>query len=126
MILRDWDRARELAWAHADTAGLRELYVAGSRAAERDVAMLTRWEDRGLRVRHLRMRTARLEVLASGPESWRLRVSDRVVGAYAVRAEAGRGPVRRALLPRDRTTTRVLDLRRVDGRWLVAAVTRTT
>ncbi len=128
-ILRGWDRARELAWARADAGVLRSLYVPGSRAAERDVAMLARWEERGLRVRHLRMRTAQLEVLAAGPQSWRLRVSDRVVGAYAVRAEAGRGTAQRATrvtLPRDRTTTRVLDLRQLDGRWLVAAVSRVT
>ena len=122
-ILADWDRDRARAWSTGDVGALRSLYVQGSQAAERDAGMLRRWADRGLRVRHLQMRVTHLEVLTSGPTTWRLRVSDRVAGAYAVPAGAASG---RVPLPRDRTTTRVLGLRRVDDRWVVATVSRST
>ena len=124
-VLGQWDRSRAAAWAAGDADRLRALYVPGSVAAQRDVAMLERWSARGLRVRHLRMRAAGLEVLAAGPRRWRLRVSDRLTGAYAVVAEPTvPGDERRVRLPRDEPTTRVIDLRRADDGWLVASVTR--
>ncbi|MEV5001855.1 hypothetical protein [Nocardioides sp. LML1-1-1.1] len=111
-VLREWDRARAAAWERGDPVALRSLYVPGSRAGRADVAMLRRWQERGLRVRGMRMQVLAVAVRARGPDRVVLVVTDRLVGAVAV---PGALP-----LPRDQPTTRRLELRRVGGRWLLA------
>ncbi|MCL2541310.1 MAG: hypothetical protein FWE71_02485 [Nocardioidaceae bacterium] len=115
-VLRDWDRARASAWAHGDRAALRRLYAAGSTAGRHDVAMLDRWTRRGLRVRGMSMQVLGVRLRARTRHRVVLVVTDRLVGAYAVT----RG--RRVALPRDNASTRRLEFRRVDGRWLMASV----
>lgn len=112
-VLRDWDRARAAAWEQGDPAALRALYVPGSRAGTADLAMLRRWQERGLRVRGMRTQVLAAAVRAHSPDRFVLVVTDRLVGAVAV---PGALP-----LPRDQPTTRRLELRRVGGRWLLAA-----
>lgn len=111
-VLRQWDQARAAAWERGDPAALRSLYVPGSRAGKADVAMLSRWRERGLRVRGMRTQVLAAAVRVRGPDRVVLVVTDRLVGAVAV---PGGEP-----LPRDQPTTRRLELRRVGGRWLLA------
>ncbi len=115
-ILAEWDQQRSSAWAHGDAAGLASLYVDGSSAAVADVSMLRRWQRRGVHVRGLRTQVLRLEVLERGRDRWVLDVTDRVIGGRAVQG------ARTQVLPTDAATRRRIDLRRRDGRWLVAEV----
>lgn len=112
-VLRVWDQARAAAWARGDPRALAALYVPGARAGVADVAMLRRWHARGLRVRGMSMQVLAAEVRVRAPDRLVLVVTDRLAGAVAV---PGGLP-----LPRDQPTTRRLDLRRVGGRWLLAA-----
>ena len=108
-VLRAWDGRRARAWARGDLRALRGLYVRGSTVGRRDVAMLTAWTGRGLRVRGMRMQLLaerRVEVV----------VTDRLAHAVAV----GRGT--RLPLPRDAASTRTVVLRRLAGEWRVAVV----
>ena len=50
-VLHDWDAERARAWARADPAELRALYVRGSAAGLSDVWLLRYYEARGLVVR---------------------------------------------------------------------------
>lgn len=114
--LRAWDARRAAAWASADRAALRALYVPGSVAGRRDVAMLDAWTARGLRVRGLRMQLLAARVRVHRDARVVLRITDRVARAVAV----GLG-VRRPL-PRDAPSTRTVELVRAAGTWRVAAV----
>lgn len=118
-ILRDWDRSRAAAWREGDAAALRGLYLPASEAGEQDVAMLERWQERGLRVRGMQMQVLAVELRARTDRQVVLLVTDRLVGAEAVRASSG-SPSGLAL-PRDQPTTRELVFRRVGGRWLLAS-----
>ncbi|WP_205473561.1 hypothetical protein [Nocardioides sp. SYSU D00038] len=115
-VLKQWDLRRAAAWTAGDVVALRSLYVPGSRAGERDARMLRAWLGRGWRVTALQTQVLRLRVLTGEPRRWRLLVVDQVVSGSAV------GPGRRRALPRDGPTARVVELRRVAGRWLVASV----
>ena len=115
--LAAWDRHRAAAWRLGSPRRLADLYVAGSTAGTRDVAALRGWRDRGFRVSGMRMQLLEVAVLASGPDRWRLAVTDRLVGATAVRDG------RRTPLPRDTASRHVVTLMRGgDGRWRVATV----
>ena len=114
-LLRAWDRARAEAWASGSVGALRRLYVDGAGAS--DVRLLRAYLERDLRVRDLQVQVLALEVLHRGPGEWRLRVTDRLAGGTAVGVDGARQQ-----LPRDRATTRALALRRVEGRWRMAAV----
>jgi hypothetical protein len=116
-VLRDWDRARSTAWASGDVAALRRIYLRGSAAGVRDVAMLSRWVERGLQVRRLTMQVLAVEVQVRTERRIVLDVTDRVADAVAVPIGGGR-PVP---LPRDGLTTRRLDFRLTPGGWLLAA-----
>lgn len=115
-VLRDWDAARASAFARGDATALRALYSGASRAGTSDLAMLRAYRARELRVRGMRMQILSLEVLDRTPRRLRLEVTDRLVGAVAV------GDGQRLVLPRDRPTTRVIELRRSGGSWRVASV----
>ena len=121
-VLRDWDRSRAAAWAAGDVAALRALYARGSKAGERDVAMLRRWRGRGLRVRGMSMQLLSVELRARTARRLVLVVTDRLVGAEAVRAGSSATPSGLAL-PRDRPSTRRLTFMRTSGRWRLASVT---
>lgn len=114
-MLRAWDRARAEAWASGSVGALRRLYVGAAGAP--DVRLLRAYLERDLRVRDLQVQVLALEVLHRGPGEWRLRVTDRLAGGTVVGVDGAREQ-----LPRDRATTRALALRRVDGRWRMAAV----
>jgi hypothetical protein len=116
-VLRDWDRARSSAWASGDVAELRRIYLQGSAAGVRDVAMLSRWVERGLRVRRLTMQVLSVDLRLRTEARIVLDVTDRLAGAVAVPIGGGR-PVP---LPRDGLTTRRLDFRLTAAGWLLAA-----
>lgn len=115
-VLRGWDRRRAAAWSAGNGAALRGLYVPGSAAGRRDLAMLRAWTSRGLRVRGLRMQVLAVRVRVHRERRVVLEVTDRVARAIAV----GDG-VRREL-PRDGASTRAVELVRSATRWRVAAV----
>lgn len=116
-VLRQWDRARAAAWAAGDPDALAELYVAGSGAGERDVAMLRRWSARGLRVRGMGMQVLQVEVRDRAERRLVLVVTDRLTGAVAVRESDGA----QWTLPADRADTRRLVFRRTPEGWRLAS-----
>lgn len=115
-VLHAWDVRRARAWARGDRQALRELYVPGSTAGRRDVAMLAAWHERGLRVRGMRMQLLAAQVRARSAGRLVVVVTDRLAGGVAV------GPATRLPLPRDAASTRTVVLRRVAGEWRVAEV----
>ncbi len=115
-VLARWDARRATAYARGDPQRLRALYVRGSPAAVRDVAVLRSYLARGLRVRGLRMQMLAVEVREHRPGRIRLRVTDRAVGARAVGA-GWSGP-----LPADQPTSRLVTLVRGQGSWQVSRV----
>lgn len=112
-VLRGWDARRSAAWRAADPVALRSLYAHGSRAGAADVRLLRAYDDHGLVVRHLWTQVFAVRVLRRTPDTWRLRVFDRVAGGVAERAGT---PVP---LPSTRPATRDVDLRRERGSWVV-------
>lgn len=115
-LLHAWDRRRSHAWTQADPAALAELYTRGSRTGRHDRAMLAAYRARGLRVTGLRTQVLGARLRSWAPCRVTLEVVDRVVGGHAV------GGGVRVPLPRDRSSTRVISLRRVAGAWRVAEV----
>ena len=116
-VLRGWDLARSRAFAAGDVAALRRLYVSGSGAGRSDLRILRGYLRRGLRVEGMRVQVLALEVLHEDRGRLRLRVTDRLTGAVAVSRST------RAVLPEDRASTRVVELRKVAaGPWRVALV----
>lgn len=115
VVLREWDARRAAAYAEASARDLRRLYLKG--AGRADVRVLRGYLARGLVVTGIRMQVLALMVLESSDDRLRLQVTDRLVGAVA------RGPEGEQALPRDSPTTRVLELRQVEGEWLMASVT---
>lgn len=115
-VLHAWDRDRAEAWAAGDAAALAQLYVDGSRAGERDVAMLRRWTERGLRVHGMRMQVLRVDVRRTSERRLVLVVTDRLTGAVAVRETDGA----RWDLPADRAETRRLVFRQTSDGWQLA------
>ncbi|GAB4004995.1 hypothetical protein [Nocardioides ultimimeridianus] len=113
VVLRDWDRARAHAWAHGDATALRRLYADRSAAGRRDLAMLRRWSARGLRVRGMSMQLLGVRLEVRTARRIVLVVTDRLVAAYAV------GGGHRYPLPHDNASTRRLEFRRVEGRWVL-------
>lgn len=115
-VLADWDLRRSAAWAAGDGDALAGLYAPGSVAGRRDVAMLTRWRARGLRVDGLRMQVLAIDVRDRSAGRWDLVVTDRLAGGVAV------GDGTRTALPRDGWSTRRVVLEQRAGRWRVASV----
>lgn len=117
-VLHSWDHRRAAAYAVGSTAALRDLYVPGSGAGVADLRMLRSYRARAIRVTGMRMQVLALAVLESRPGRRRVRVTDRLVGAVAVRGH------RRLRLPRDQASARVVTLvRGADRRWRVTSVT---
>ncbi|NYD42204.1 hypothetical protein [Nocardioides panaciterrulae] len=129
--LHAWDRRRARAWARGDVAGLRALYVAGSRAGAHDAAMLRAWVRRGLRVRGMETQLLRVRVRGHAADRLALMVTDRLTGAVAVGggrggaspSRGGPGPPPAPMpLPVDAPSTRRVVLVRQAGAWRVASV----
>jgi hypothetical protein len=120
-VLRDWDRRRAAAWARGDAASLRRLYTEGSPAGAADVALLRSYAARGLVVHGLSMQLLSVRLVVDRPARLELEVTDRLVGATAVRSSDSRA----FALPADAASTRVLVIRRVDGCWLMDRVAST-
>jgi hypothetical protein len=78
--------------------------------------MLRDWRARGLAVEGLTTQLLEVRVLAHGPRHWVLRVRDRVSSAVAA------GPGLTRSLPAGATAERRIELRRLEGAWLVASV----
>jgi hypothetical protein len=115
-VLHVWDERRAAAWAAGDVAALRSLYTRRSVAGDHDAARLSRWLDRGLRVRRMQTQVLRAQVLEERPARLVLEVTDRIARAVAT----GRG--RAMPLPADAPSRWRITLRRVQGEWRVAAV----
>jgi hypothetical protein len=116
-VLRRLDAARAVAWLRGDPALLRRVYVTPSPALRRDQRALSGYLHRGLVVRGVHLRFARVRLLARRPRLVTLRVIDRLGAMTAV--DEGGGRMR---LPRDQPTHHVLTLRRTVDRWRIAAV----
>ena len=117
-VLRDWDRARSDAWARGDVPALRRIYLPGSRAGAHDVEMLSRWVERGLRVRRMTRQVLSVELRVRTERRIVLDVTDRLADAVAVPVDGGRWRA----LPRDGLTTRRLAFRLTRAGWVLAAV----
>lgn len=115
-ILSRWDHRRSTAYADGDVAALRRLYAPGSHAGRADVAILADYVGRGLRVEGLRMQVLAFRVVRRTPSRMVLAVTDRLVGARAVRG------TRHVGLPTDRADRRRITMVRRDGRWVVSEV----
>ena len=115
-VLQDWDRRRAAAWADDDTAALRGLYVRGSSTGRHDVAMLTAYHRRGLRVTTMQRQVLAVQVRTRTPRGLSLVVTDRLAEARVT----GHGQT--VVLPRSRPATRRIVLRRVATGWRVAEV----
>jgi hypothetical protein len=115
-VLHAWDERRSAAWARGDVAGLRQLYVAGSRTGRVDVAMLRAYAARGLRVTGLRSQLLAVEVRSRTPARLSLRVTDRLVGGVV---RGAGGPL---ALPRDLPTTHAVTMLHRRGGWRIASV----
>lgn len=116
-VLAAWDAARARAYARGSSGALARLYLSGSLAGRRDVRLLAAYAARGLRVRDMRMEVSGFAVVRARERTRVLRVTDRLVGARAVRADGTSYP-----LPRDRPSTRVVRMVHHGGAWRVAAV----
>lgn len=118
--LGEWDAARAQAWAAGDLTALGDLYVDGSSAGRRDVALLQLYVDRELRVEGMQTQVLAFEEVSSAPDRVEVQVTDRVVGAVAV---AGGGEGRRRIrLPTAHPAPRRIVLVRREGRWVVESV----
>ena len=115
-LLHAWDRQRAAAWAARDAEALRRLYVPGSAAGARDLAMLRSWSERGLTVTPLEVQVLSGEVVAREPGRVTFVVTERLARA------AARAGSDTWLLPRGQPVTRRVTMWRVDGQWRVASV----
>jgi hypothetical protein len=115
-LLRAWDRARATAWREGDPGALAALYTPGARAGRADQRLLAAYAERGLRVEGMRMQVAEVEVVTARARRVELLVTDRLVGATAVRRRT------RTELPRDRWSRRRVVLVRAGEAWRVDRV----
>lgn len=116
-VLHAWDRDRAGAWRRGDPAALAALYTPASRAGRADARLLAAYVRRGLRVVGLRMQVSRVRVVSAGHDRLVLVVTDRAVGAVAVRHG------RRWPLPSDGwSRRRVVLVRGPAGGWRVDRV----
>jgi hypothetical protein len=115
-VLLSWDRRRAAAWARDDADALRSLYVGGSSTGRRDIAMLTAYHRRGLRVTTMLRQVLAVRVRTSEPRALSLLVTDRLVEGRVT------GHGERLVLPRSRPATHRIVLRRAATGWRVAEV----
>lgn len=116
-VLRWWDAARAQAYADGDAEALASLYPPGSALARADVAVLSAYDERGLRVRGPGFEVHEVRVLASDDDRLVLRVRDRLLRAD-VRDVTGAVV---ASLPGTGLRERVLELERDGPRWVLVS-----
>lgn len=116
-VLHEWDARRAAAWASGDPDTVAALYLPGSGAGAQDVRLMRSYADRGFVVTGMRMQVLSARVLVRRPDLIRIEVVDRLAAAVVVRADGGR-----VSLPRDAAARRTVELRRVEGAWLMARV----
>lgn len=114
-VVERWQEARSRAYAVGDEGALRRLFVTGSSAGRRDVAILRAYAARGVRLR-LTTRTSQVAVLASRPRLVVVRVHSLV---RAVARHHGRDRA----LPSQGWAWRRLELRLLDGVWRLSSAT---
>ena len=117
-VLDRLDRRRERAYAAADPALLRAVYVSGSPVLRHDLATLRAYSERGVRLTGVQLRTLDVTPLDRSGHCVRLSVVDQLDRPTA---HGDGGAVR---LPRDRATARVIVLRDAADGWRIAAVRR--
>ncbi len=116
-VLNQLSRLRAEAWQRGRPALLRKVYDPSAFVLRKDAYMLSRYVDRGLRVRGVRLAFGRVRVQRRQDTTVWLRVTDQLASAVAV------GPAgRRIALPQDRPSRHLLVLRRRSGRWWILAV----
>ncbi len=113
-LLRDWDGRRARAYARGDAAALRRLYVAGSRTGRADVRVLRGYISRDLTVTGMRTQVLGVDVVRRTSHRLIVEVTDVLAGAVASTGTRGWA------LPRDRPSTRRVELVLVAGEWRVA------
>jgi hypothetical protein len=116
-VLHRLDAERAVAWLRGDPALLGHVYVTPSPALRRDQRALSGYLHRGLVVRGVHLRVARVRLLVRRPGLVTLRVVDRLGAMTAV--DVGGERMR---LPRDQPTRHLLRLRRTVHQWRIAAV----
>jgi hypothetical protein len=116
-VLHRLDAARAVAWLRGDPAMLGRVFVTPSAALRRDERALSGYRQRGLVVRGVHLRFARVRLVARRPGLVTLRVVDRLGTMTAVDVDE-----ERMRLPRDQPTRHLLVLRRTVDRWRIAAV----
>lgn len=121
-VLRHWDARRARAYAAADPGALRRLYVPGSAAGTRDVALLARYAARGLSVRGLVPQVHDVEVTRARRGVLAVRVTERFPGVRVVGER--RRPGSAATAPAAGFQVRVLTMRQGATGWQVVAVRR--
>jgi hypothetical protein len=114
------DAARSAAFARADRAALAAVYAPASPALRRDLGVLDRLVDAGLRADGLRLRAMAVTETARSGDRVRLSVED-VMPAYRLVDSSGRVLEERAGRERSRWT---VTLSRVAGEWRVYDVAR--
>ncbi|WP_181311255.1 hypothetical protein [Nocardioides campestrisoli] len=115
-LVRAWDRRRAEAWAKGEPRLLRPLYTPDSRTGRRDVRMLDRYRERGLRVEGLRTQLLSVRAVREEADLLVLEVTDRVSAAEVV------GEGLRRELPADAPSRREITWRQETGEWLVHEV----
>jgi hypothetical protein len=116
-VLHRLDAVRAAAWLHGDPTLLGRVYVTSSPALRRDRRALGGYLHRGLVVRGVHLRFARVRLVARRPGLVTLRVVDRLGVMAAVDVDG-----ERLRLPRDQPTRHLLMLRRTVDRWRIAAI----
>ena len=86
-VLRSWDAKRSEAYVDGDVAALRRLYVPGSPLARQDVAVLRRYQERGLRVTRLEQQVFSVDVHAAGGRAVTMTVVERLARAWVRRPD---------------------------------------
>lgn len=114
-VLRQLDDRRARAWRTGRPQLLRRVYTHGSPSLRRDVAMLTSYLERGLRVPGVHVRYLAVSATGQRGEAVRLTTVDRLAPLSARTAVDAR-----MRLPRDRPSRHVIALRRVEGCWRIA------
>lgn len=118
-VLNRLDDTRSDAFTRGRPSLLRRVYVPGSRPLRVDTRVLHAYVRRGLEVDSVQLQVTAVEPLRHTPTEAVLRVVDRLA-PVRVRVPGGTWTA----LPRDRSTERVIRLRRVGGAWRIAAIRR--
>ena len=118
-VLREWDSRRSQAFATDDAVSLRRLYVADSPLADRDLAVLRDYRERGLRVLQTEQQVVSVEVHDAGPREVTLSVVERLGTARVelVKPSTGATTAPERALPASTFARRVLRFERTRGQW---------